>query len=116
MSKKKFMILYGFMVRYGENNRWGPGRPPPPVVFRQNEMPWLLGLKNFQNEIRHRRKTHGQRKASGSLEKRLMASFKIDIPGISQFLHHLAGRQMDMFLRKTILSGQMMRPRALRDT
>ena len=38
------MILYGFMVRYGENNRWGPGRPPP-VVFRQNEMPWLLGLK-----------------------------------------------------------------------
>ena len=43
MSKKKFMILYGFMVRYGENNRWGPGRPPP-VVFRQNEMPWLLGL------------------------------------------------------------------------
>ena len=73
-------------------------------------------LKKFQNEIRHRRKTHGQRKASGSLEKRLMASFKIDIPGISQFLHHLAGRQMDMFLRKTILSGQMMRPRALRDT
>ena len=38
------MILYGFMVRYGENNRWGPGRPPP-VVFRQNERPWLLGLK-----------------------------------------------------------------------
>ena len=32
------------MVRYGENNRWGPGRPPP-VVFRQNEMPWLLGLR-----------------------------------------------------------------------
>ena len=44
MSKKKFMILYGFMVRYGENNRWGPGRPPP-VVFRQNERPWLLGLR-----------------------------------------------------------------------
>ena len=44
MSKKKLMILYGFMVRYGENNRWGPGRPPP-VVFRQNEMPWLLGLR-----------------------------------------------------------------------
>ena len=38
------MILYGFMVRYGENNRWGPGRPPP-VVFRQYERPWLLGLK-----------------------------------------------------------------------
>ena len=38
------MILYGFMVRYGENNRWGP---PPPVVFRQNERPWLLGLTRF---------------------------------------------------------------------
>ena len=37
------MILYGFMVRYGENNRGGLGGPPP-VVFRQNERPWLLGL------------------------------------------------------------------------
>ena len=41
MSKKKFMILYGFMVHYGENNRG----PPSPVVFGQNERPWLLGLK-----------------------------------------------------------------------
>ena len=44
------MILYGFMVRYGENNRWGPGRPPPPVVFRQNDRPWLLGLRRMKKE------------------------------------------------------------------
>ena len=35
------MILYGFMVRYGENNRGGGL-----VVFRQNERPWLLGLSS----------------------------------------------------------------------
>ena len=59
------MILYGFIVRYGENNRGGPGR--------QNERPWLLGLnkllvktvwRKWKTEIKQEIKLQKMEKAS----------------------------------------------------